>query len=47
MQHWFITYVLLREGTHKRFILMLYFDTSDIFFVAVFILDFLRVSSDF
>ena len=35
------------EGTYQRFILVLYFDSPDIFFVAIFIIDFLDVSSDF
>ena len=35
---YFISFI---EGTYQRFILVLYFDTSHFFLVAIFILDFL------
>ena len=44
-QHSFITFSFI-EGTYQRLILVLDFDTSDIFFEALFDLDFLGVSAD-
>ena len=41
-----VYYISFTEGTYQRFILVLHFDTPDIFFVAIFILEFLGVSSD-
>ena len=45
IQHSFITFSFI-EGTYQRLILVLVFDTPDIFFEAFFVLDFLGVSAD-
>ena len=41
-----VYYISFNERTCQRFLLVLYFATPYIFFVALFILDFLGVSSD-
>ena len=41
-----VYYISFIEGTNQRFILVVYFDTPDIFFVILFIFDILGVSSD-